>query len=397
MKDLGEPGTLRARLLSPQVLRDPSEEHRTSTWLELFFDLCFVVAVAAIARGLHDHPTFDGALRFAAFFVPVWWAWMGFTWYATAFDNDDVPYRLALLGAMLCILWLAASISGLYEGETVSFVLAYVAMKVLIAGLYARTWRDATDVRLFAGIYALGNAAGAAIWLSSLLVPVPGRYAIWVLALVVELATPMLAVRSSLRDAEYVPRVFHPEHIPERYGLFTLIVLGESVLAVAAGTAVTGWYPAAVARGVFGFVIAACIWWLYFDYVGASGLRIGPRASFFWGYGHLPIYAGIAATGVGIQLAIEGAAETTAYGSLDARAILCGGLAVYLIAVSFIHWVNRGSLDDRALLARLATAAGLILLVPYGAYLPALVFSALTALAMLVLTAYETLRTDAPR
>src|SRR5215210_5272679 len=192
-KGIREPEGLRARLLRPQVLRDPSEEIRTSTWLELFFDLCFVVAVAALARGLHHHPTWDGALHFAAFFVPVWWAWMGFTWYATAFDNDDVVYRLTLLGAMLCILWLAASIDGLYKGETLSFVLAYVAMKLLLVGLYARAWRDATTVRQFAGVYAAGNAVAALIWLSSLLVPVPGTYGVWALALLVELVTPMLA------------------------------------------------------------------------------------------------------------------------------------------------------------------------------------------------------------
>ena len=191
-------------------------------------------------------------------------------------------------------------------------------------------------------------------------------------------------------------QVFHPEHIPERYGLFTLIVLGASVLAVAAGTAGTGWYPASVATAVFGFVIAACIWWLYFDYVGASGLRISPRAGFFWGYGHLGIYAGIAATGVGIQLAIEGAAETTAHGSLGTRGVLGIGLAAYLLAVSFIHWVNRGSLDDRALSARLATAAFLILLVPLGSFLSPLAFAALTALALLALTAYETVGADVP-
>jgi low temperature requirement protein LtrA len=396
VRDLSEPEGLRTRLSRPQVLRDPSEENRTSTWLELFFDLCFVVAVAALAKGLHDDPTFGGALRFAAFFIPVWWAWMGFTWYATAFDNDDVVYRTTLLGAMLCILWLAASVYGLYKGETSSFVLAYVAMKLLLVGLYARAWRDATNVRLFAGLYAVGNAVGATIWLSSLLVPVPGRYGIWALALLVELITPMLAVGVAHRGTSYAPRVFHPEHIPERYGLFTLIVLGESVLAVAVGTAGTGWYPAVVVTGVFGFVVAACIWWLYFDYVGSSGLQISPRASFYWGYGHLPIYAGIAASGVGILLAIEGAAETTAHGDLGARAVLGGGLAVYLLAVSFIHWVNRGSLDDRALFARLATAALLILVIPLGFFISPLVFAALTALALLALTTYETISTDVP-
>ena len=216
------------------------------------------------------------------------------------------------------------------------------------------------------------------------------------LALFVELVTPMLAVMAAYQGRSYRPRVFHPEHIPERYGLFTLIVLGASVLAVAAGTAGTGWYPASVATAVFGFVIAACIWWLYFDYVGASGLQISPRASFYWGYGHLPIYAGIAASGVGILLAIEGAAEATAHGNLGARAVLSGGLAVFLLAVSFIHWVNRGSLDDRALFARLATAGLLILLLALGSFISPLAFAALTALALLALTAFETLSAEVP-
>ncbi len=132
----GSNGVYKSRLRRPQLLRDFTEENRTSTWLELFFDLCFVVAVAALARRLHDDPTVAGALRFAGLFVPVWWAWMNFTWYATAFDNDDVLYRTTLLGAMLCTLWLAASIEGVYEGRSFSFVLAYVALKLLLVGLF---------------------------------------------------------------------------------------------------------------------------------------------------------------------------------------------------------------------------------------------------------------------
>lgn len=150
MKEAQKPESPRSRLLSPQVLRDPTEEHRTSTWLELFFDLCFVAAVAALARVLHDDPTLGGILRFLGLFVPVWWAWMGFTRYATAFDNDDVLYRVALLAGMLCILWLAASLDGGPEGRLVSFVLSYVVLKLLLSGLYARARRYAAGVRAFA-------------------------------------------------------------------------------------------------------------------------------------------------------------------------------------------------------------------------------------------------------
>jgi low temperature requirement protein LtrA len=394
-------------LLRPQVLRDPTEEHRTSTWLELFFDLCFVVAVAALARGLHDDPTLGGILRFLGLFVPVWWAWMGFTWYATAFDNDDVLYRVALLAGMLCILWLAASLDGVPEGRVVSFVLSYVALKLLLSGLYVRASRYAADVRAFAALYAAGNFTGAAIWLSSLLVAVPERYGVWALALFVELLTPILAVRAAYGGAAYIPRVFHPEHIAERYGLFTIIVLGESVLAVAVGTAQTGWEPMAVLAGVLGFVVAACFWWLYFDYVGSSALELSSRTSFYWGYGHLLIYAGIAAAGVGIQLTIEGAdyvaemalAADPPIGEegglkVGARAILGGGTALYLAAISFIHWVNRHSLDDRVVFARLGVAAALILLVALGSPLAPTLFAGLVALAMLSLTVFETLYAD---
>ncbi len=399
----GSNGVYKSRLRRPQLLRDFTEENRTSTWLELFFDLCFVVAVAALARGLHDDPTVAGALRFAGLFVPVWWAWMNFTWYATAFDNDDVLYRTTLLGAMLCTLWLAASIEGVYEGRSFSFVLAYVALKLLLVGLFIRARRDATSVRAFVTRYAAGNALGAVIWLSSLLAPAPVRYGLWAVALAVEILTPIFAVRSSSA------RIFHPEHIAERYGLFTLIVLGESVLAVASGAAGTDWNPNSVLAGLFGFVAAACIWWLYFDYVESSALGLGSRAAFFWGYGHLFVYASIAAFGVGIQLAIEGAAQPPELASAvasaagvptgggegeygaGARGILGISAAVYLLAISFIHWVNRHSLDDRVVFARLGTAAALVCLAVLGAPLGPLALAATLSLVLLALTAFETL------
>jgi low temperature requirement protein LtrA len=397
------------RLLRPPVLRDPTEEHSTSTWLELFFDLCFVVAVAALARGLHDDPTFGGILRFLGLFVTVWWAWMGFTWYATGFDNDDVLYRVTLLAGMLCILWLAASIEGVLHGATISFVLAFVALQLLLSGLFVRARLAMKDER-FSGarplttIYAVGDLIGAGVWLASLLVPTPARYGVWAVALIIEIVTPILAVRAAYKGETYMPRVFHPAHIPERYGLFTIIVLGESVLAVAAGTADTGWERAAVLTGVFGFVVAACIWWIYFNHVQSSGLELSARAAFNWSYAHLLVYSGIAAFGVGTQLAIEATARTTTWlaaaapvgegggWSPGARTILAGGVAVYLLAISFIHWVNQNSLRDRVFLARLGTAAILAGLIVLGSTLAPLAFTGLLALAMLSLATFETLR-----
>ena len=393
--------------MRPPVLRNLTPEQRsserTSTPLELFFDLCFVVAVAALARGLHDEPNLGGALRFLGLFVPVWWSWMIFSWYATAFDNDDVPYRVTLLAAMLSMLGLAASVGevGVEPDAAVSFVLAYASMRLLMTGLFLRAWRPApASLRPFVILYAAGNALGAAVWLSSLLVPEPGRYAVWAVGLFVELLGPILAVRTLSN-----PRVsFHPRHIAERYGLFTIIVLGESVLAVAVGTADTDWEPSAVLTAVFGFVVAACVWWLYFDHVGSSGIELGPRPAFYWGYGHFAVYAGIAAFGVGAQLAIEAAAETEVAlasaapaGSdydLGARLVLAGGVALYLAGIAFVDRVNEGAAGDRAVLVRLATAAFLIVLALLGALLSPPAFVAVVTLALLALTVLESLRED---
>jgi low temperature requirement protein LtrA len=176
----------RSRFVQPPVLRnltpEQRSEERTSTPLELFFDLCFVAAVAALARGLHDEPNLGGALRFLGLFVPVWWSWMIFTWYATAFDNDDVPYRVTLFAAMLSMLGLAASVEevGVEVAATTSFVVSYASMRILMTGLFLRVRRHVpARLRPFVVLYAAGNALGAAVWLSSLLVPQPGRYTVW--------------------------------------------------------------------------------------------------------------------------------------------------------------------------------------------------------------------------
>jgi low temperature requirement protein LtrA len=401
---------LSKRFVRPQVLRNLTSEQRaeerTSTWLELFFDLCFVVAVAALARGLHDEPNLGGMLRFLGLFVPVWWSWMIFTWYATAFDNDDVPYRVTLLVAMLSILGLAASVGGIgvEPAATVSFVLAYALMRLLVAGLFLRARRHApAALSRFVGFYVAGYVLGAAIWLASLFVPPPFRYAVWAIGLFVELLGPILAVRTLDN-----PRIsFHPRHIPERYGLFTLIVLGESVLAVAAGTAGTDWAPAGVLTAIAGFVAAACIWWLYFDHVGSSGIELGPRPAFYWGYGHFAVYAGIAAFGVGVQLAIEATAPHSALAlageappsggyDLGARAVLAGGVVLFLAASAFVDRVSEGAANDRVLFVRLAAVALLVIVTALGSLFSPLAFTATVSLVLLALTIYETLGAEPP-
>ncbi|HEV8637302.1 MAG TPA: low temperature requirement protein A [Chloroflexota bacterium] len=318
----------------PPVLRAFDQGERHASWLELFFDLCFVAAVAALADDLHHDPTVGGLLRFAGLFVPVWWAWMGYSWHATAFDADDVAYRLAFLGAMLGVVALAAGVPGVGKGDSTVFAVAYGALQLLLAGLYLRASRYQGVARGFALRYGLGDALGGALWLASVLVPAPARYGVWAAAMLVLLVTPIVAVRSMAEQG------YDTGHITERYGLFTLIVLGESVVVVSAGTAATGWNPAAVLVAAAGFGIAAGVWWLYFGSVTSAALRRDRlAAAFVWGYGHLFVFAGVAAAAVGVELAIERAADGDRLGNAE-RLVLCAGAGAFLLAIAAIQAVT---------------------------------------------------------
>jgi low temperature requirement protein LtrA len=213
----------------PAVSADHLLEDRRASWLELLVDLVLVAAVGALAAQLHQDHSLDGLASFAAPFVPVWWAWWGFTWYSTAFNSDDAVNRIALLAAMGGDAVLAAGVSGVADGRPDTFVIAYAGLFALLAALYSRAWRRVPVTWSLSPRYAIGYLSGASLWLSSLGLEEGARPVVWVVAMVVLMASPVLAA-ASLDVLSY-----DPSHIAERYGLFTLIVLGESVVATVAG------------------------------------------------------------------------------------------------------------------------------------------------------------------
>jgi low temperature requirement protein LtrA len=345
-------------LIRPAPMREFDVGDRTATWLELFFDLCFVAAIAALADGLHSDPTLQGLWHFAALFVPVWWAWMEFTWFATAWDNDDLLHRLGMLVAMLLVIVLAAGIPRVYEGNDDLFVMAYVGLQAVLVVMFARVLPHAGDAHRFARNYLIGDAVGGLIMLSSLLVDPPLRYWVWAVAVLELMAAPIFAVRA------YEGQPFDSRHIPERYGLFTIIVLGESVVVVAARLGDVRLDGGAIASALLGFGIAAAIWWSYFETVSSTSLsreRVG--ASFLWGYGHLMGFAGIAAAAIGVELAIEAGAAADHGLSLATRLMLCGGIASFLVSLVAVHtaeigWWGAGMLQRWAAIVALLALAG---------------------------------------
>jgi low temperature requirement protein LtrA len=351
--------SVRERLLRPATMRDFDSEDRRVTWLELFFDLIFVAAVAALADGLAHDPTLSGLWHFVALFVPVWWAWMAFTWFATAWDNDDLFHRVTMLTGMLLGIVLAAGIPRLLEGNDRLFVGAYAAMMLLLVVMFARVVPHAGEARGLAVTYLVTDLLGATIWLSSLLVDKPGRYWMWVLAMFVLLVGPILAVRA------YQGQPYDERHIPERYGLFTIIVLGEGVIAVTAALSEVNLNTRAIITGVLGFALAAAIWWTYFETMTAAALsreRLG--AAFLWGYGQFFAFSGIAAAAVGVELAIVDAAEGHGL-DVAGRLAICGGPAAFLFALAAIHRVTEDAWD-RVLVERAVAIALLIALALAG-------------------------------
>ncbi len=170
-----------------------------------------------------------GCCAFAALFVPVWWAWTQFTWFATAWDNDDLLHRLGMFAAMLLVIVLAASIPRVLRGNDQVFVLAYVGMQVLLVAMFARVLpprRAGTTASCATPSSARDRCADHA---RVAVVDAPLRYWIWALAVLVLMVAPVFAVRA------YEGQPFDSQHLPERYGLFTIIVLGESVVAVGVG------------------------------------------------------------------------------------------------------------------------------------------------------------------
>jgi low temperature requirement protein LtrA len=341
-----------------------TEAERRATWLELFFDLVFVVAVAELGEVLSNDATLGGFLRFLALFVPVWWAWAGFTFYANRFDTDDLLYRLLILVAMFAVAALATTVPDAFEGGSGGFALSYVCVRLVLLVLYGRAIMFVEEGRALARFYFSVFGLAVVVWLVSLAVPEPARYVLWAVALTIEVSAPFAGWRL-LPQAPVDPR-----HLPERFGLLTIIVLGESVFAVVLGVRDVSWEisPALAAGG--GFLAAAAIWWIYFGFLDSSvgeGLRRGLTLT----YAHFFVYAGIAALGVGVKLVILETGGEEKYA--DTAWVLCAGLALCMAALAVIHLVTPPQLFDIDVWLRLGTAAVALVLLPLSFVLPGLV------------------------
>jgi low temperature requirement protein LtrA len=309
-------------------------EDRSASRLELFFDLAFVLVVAELAIELRDDVTPQGALRFAGLFTTVWWAWVSSTLYANRFDHDDVLYRLYKLASMAAVIGLAASATEATGERFGIFVACQLVLRLLLFLQYARAYRHVREARPVVRMYLVGAAAGALLWGVSLLVPRPLAFAVWGAAVLAEALVPLVVTRAPAD----VP--LHVEHLPERFALFVILVLGESVAGVAHGLSDADWRASAIPVAVLSFVLAAALWWSYFDLAGARAKRLlnevgGQRSDHshdVYIFGQLPLTLALATVGAGIELAVVESGEGEV--PTGTRLLLAGGVAVFLISMT---------------------------------------------------------------
>ncbi|MEU3471323.1 low temperature requirement protein A [Rhodococcus sp. NPDC006774] len=317
--------------------RDPKEPHRSASPLELFFDLVFVVAVSIAAVQLHHDLTenhiADGLLGYALVFFAIWWAWMNFTWFATSFDTDDWLYRVLTVVQMAGVLTLAAGIEPSVVDENFTIVvIGYVVMRVAMVTQWLRASRN-PEHRQSALTYAIGIAGVQILWILWVLL-LDGTAAIigFVVLAGVEMSVPLIAERKGATP-------WHPHHITERYGLFTLILLGESLLASANAIIEALHDETALAPlisiSILTVVVTASLWWIYFwpPHHRAIG-RLGN--SLFYGYAHYFIFAAAGAFSAGIEVEIDVLTEHSKLGDVAASFTVTVPIAVFVLGVWLI-------------------------------------------------------------
>lgn len=320
--------------VAPPRLRTLEESERTATWLELFYDLAFVAAVAMMGTRLVHDVSWSSIASYLAYFALVWWLWASHTFYADRYDTDDLIYRFLAGAQMVGVALIAVSVSLGEAGSTMVFALGYTAVRLILLVLYARAYRHVVETRALVRGYLIGFGVASALWLVSIVVPEPYRFFLWFIAFAVDLATPYVLRRSQAAAPLDV------SHLPERFGLFTILVLGESIVAVTVGLSHVSWQLSTTLVGILGLGTATCLWWINFDHLEGSVVRRrGDRRNWrptVWIYSHLPLAIGLAMLGVSVEIAIVAADHGHDYHAAE-RWLLVGSVALALSAMAAIQ------------------------------------------------------------
>ena len=354
-----------------------AEQHATT--LELFYDLVFVFAITQVSHLLLDHLTWTGAGQATLVLLVVWWSWNYTTWVTNELDPGSVAVRLLLIGLMLASLLMAIAIPDAFGDKALLFAGAYVTIQVGRHLFLTFVAADAgTNERVRAGRILIWFIAAGVLWIAGALADGSTRTVLWLAALAVDYAAPLVTF--------WVPGLSRitPEawevgtgHFAERFQLFIIIALGESIVITGATTSQHELTTATIVAFSLAFLITAALWWLYFNLVAAIAERRLAEAANrtvlardAYTYLHVVIVAGILLTAVGDELVI--AHPTDELPDAELLAVVSGP-ALYLLALVLLRLRMSGTLGWR----RLAGAIACLAIGAIGTFAPALVVAAL--------------------
>ncbi|MHA3983590.1 low temperature requirement protein A [Acinetobacter venetianus] len=310
--------------------RDPEEAHRAATPLELLFDLIFVVAIATAGQQLH-HAMVEGYLwhalpTYCMVFFALWWAWMNFTWFASAYDNDDTLYRCLTFVQIAGSLVMAAGIPAVFQQHNFDvIIIGYVIMRLALVTQWIRVAKHDPERKVTAYRYAIGIVLVQLGWLVGNFSPIHMTTWLFLILVFFELAVPFYAEKHTTTP-------WHPHHIVERYGLLTIIVLGESIIGSFAATQEAFSNRVINYQEVFliigGLLMMFAMWWVYFDRSHHHHQRRGVQP-FLWGYGHFFIFISIAVLGAALAAAVDVSTQHAHISSQMMGLIIATSLAVY--------------------------------------------------------------------
>jgi len=324
-----------------QTISEPTENapDRKATWLELFFDLIFVVAIAKASHILfhvHDnHLSSEMYLKYILVMIPIWWAWTGCTVFTNRFDCDDVLQRLMSFAQMFCLIILAAFINTDFDSYYHGFLFSYAAIRLFTVLMYVRASINNEQTRHVSHFLALCFGGGILISLSSLFFEGTLRYIALYAGILFEMIMPLMAKKR----LKTVPVNSH--HLPERFGLLTIILLGESILSLSNSFETISWQFSSITMAFCSFVMVCGLWWIYFETIDHSilGKKLGNGQSII--YSHLLIYAGLGGIAAMIRFAVIPELNLIDYKILTAFSIFSFIFALQFLQIVYSTKENR--------------------------------------------------------
>lgn len=338
--------------MTPRLRRDAEQrQDRRVSWVELFFDLVFVVLIARLSHDLEGHLDPRGIGAFLLKMLPIWWIWMGTVVYQERFEGDDLGHRLLVGAQVLGVAVLATTIEPGVGGA--AFALSYVVVRGISVLAWFRAGLANAPVRHLIARETVGYAASLVLWTLSAFASGPLALTLRATGLLLDLATPALVQAVT---TQRFPKI-SSDRAAERFGLFTIIVLGESLSRAIAGVPPHASLPAyGLLAGAVG--LAFGWWWLYFDRVADRHPDLDGPAGFTWAHGHLPLFVGVVLSAAAVTPLIAGGHED---GQLAVVAFVVA-VAMGIISLAALTRLSPPSTGERRVRpASVLSAAGLLM------------------------------------